>query len=207
MVDLEKLINLDLELEHLKKDIKIQTSFKLHLFEALYMIQQFHGLNNFLDLLFTIIEFIQLIAFPMDKIFDETWGIKWVETIGNLFRFSQLIYFWREASFFIITYIITCFYIIILLSLFLYILLNSRSLKSKNIIAVLVLLLQIQIVLNIPFLRTLFSVFSFENYCLIDILEIIIYIVFIFLVLKEHKEEQTWITPRLRSKNKAAQIP
>lgn len=45
------------------------------------------------------------------------------------------------------------------------------------------------------------------NVALIDILEIIIYIVFIFLVLKEHKEEQTWITPRLRSKKKAAQIP
>ena len=172
MVDLEKLIYIDLQLEHLKKDIKTKNVFKSYLFEALYMIQQFHGLNNFLDLLFTIIEFIQLIAFPMDKIFNETWGIKWVETIGNLFRFSQLIYFWREASFFIITYIITCFYIIILLSLFLYILLNSRSLKSKNIIAVLVLLLQIQIVLNIPFLRTLFSVFSCQNFSLIDILEI-----------------------------------
>ena len=163
MVDLEKLINLDLELEHLKKDIKIQTSLKSHLFEALYMIQQFHGLYKFWDLLFIIIEFIQLMAFPMDKIFNETWGIRWVKTIGNFFRFSQLVYFWRETSFFMITYIITCFYIIILLILFLYIVIKVKHIKTKNRIKILVLMLQIQIVLNIPFLRTLFSVFSCVN--------------------------------------------
>ena len=52
MVDLEKLIYIDLQLEHLKKDIKTKNVFKSYLFEALYMIQQFHGLNKFLDLLF-----------------------------------------------------------------------------------------------------------------------------------------------------------
>jgi len=201
MSDFEKLIDIDLQLEHLKSDQKIEKGFKLYLFEALYNIQQFHGSHKFFDLIFTIIEFIQLMAFPVNKIFDETCGNIWTKAIGNFFRFSHLIYFWEKSSFFIIIYIITCLYIIILLSLFSYILIKSKSLKSNSIVKVLVLLLQIQIVLDIPFLRTLFSAFSCENgyvelsyeikcisgmHIILSTLSIIFVIIYVFLLLLFH---------------------
>ena len=201
MSDFEKLIDIDLQLEHLKSDQKIENGFKLYLFEALYIIQQFHGSHKFFDLIFTIIEFIQLMAFPVNKIFDETCGNIWTKAIGNFFRLSHLIYFWEKSSFFIIIYIITCLYIIILLSLFSYILIKSKSLKSNSIVKVLVLLLQIQIVLDIPFLRTLFSAFSCENgyvelsyeikcisgmHIILSTLSIIFVIIYVFLLLLFH---------------------
>ena len=54
----------------------------------------------------------------MEKVFDESWGNYWVNTIGNIFRYFQLFFIWRETIFFIITYIIICIYIILLMSLF-----------------------------------------------------------------------------------------
>ena len=163
MTDYEKLININLQIEHNKNDLNPVKGFKLYLFEALYLIQQYHGRYKFLDILLTIFEFIQLIAFPMDKIFDESWGNHWVKTIGNTFRFSQLIYFWKGTSFFIISYIMICIYMVIFLSIFFYVLIKSVSKASIHVIKFLVMLFQIQTILNVPFLRTLFSVFICKN--------------------------------------------
>ena len=104
----------------------------------------------------------------MEKVFDESWGNYWVNTIGNIFRYFQLFFIWRETIFFIITYIIICIYIILLMSLFLYLIIKSMSAPSVHIIKFLVLMIEIQNVLNIPFLRTLFSVLICKN----DILEV-----------------------------------
>ena len=43
MIDYEKLININLQIEHNKNDLNPVKGFKLHLFEALYLIQQYHG--------------------------------------------------------------------------------------------------------------------------------------------------------------------
>ena len=163
MTDFENLINIDLEVAHQNEDLTEIKGIKLRLFEALYAIQQYYGRYKFWDILFTIIEFIQLMAFPLDKAFDGSWGKTWVKTIGNFFRYFQLIFLWEGTSFYIITDIITCIYILILFSLFLYALFKSTSLKNKFVIKGIVLMLQIQIVLHIPILRTLFSVFSCDN--------------------------------------------
>ena len=110
MVEFEKLIDIDLQILHHKEEIVQTNSFKLYLFESLYSIQQYYGLYKFIDIIFTIIEFIQLMAFPMDKVFNNSWGDYWVKTIGNFFRFFQLIYLWNGTTFFIATYILICIY-------------------------------------------------------------------------------------------------
>ena len=97
----DKLINLNLQIEQNKEDLYFETGFKLHIFEALYLIQHFHGRYKFWDILFTVIEFFQLMAFPMDKVFDESWGNHWVETIGNFFRYFQIIFLWQGTTFFL----------------------------------------------------------------------------------------------------------
>ena len=159
MAEFEKLIDIDLQIQHLKEEIIQTQSFKLYLFEALYSIQEFYGLYKFIDIIFVIIEFIQLMAFPMDKVFNKTWGDNWVKTIGNFFRFFQLIYLWNGTSFFIITYILICIYIIILLSLFFHIMIKYTLVKSKILLEGIAMMLQLLIILNIPFLRTLASVY------------------------------------------------
>ena len=132
MAEFEKLIDIDLQIQHQKEEIIQTQSFKLYLFEALYSIQEYYGLYKFIDIIFVIIEFIQL------------------------------------TSFFIITYILICIYIIILLSLFFHIMIKYTLVKSKILIEGIAMMLQLLIILNIPFLRTLSSVFSCEN----DVLEI-----------------------------------
>ena len=76
MAEFEKIIDIDIHIGNQKPEENLpkKKSFKLHLFEALYIIQQLYGFNKFLDIIFTIIEFKQLISFPMDKIFDSSWG-------------------------------------------------------------------------------------------------------------------------------------
>ena len=163
MKDVDKLIEINFQVDQQKEELIPLKGFKLYLFEALYLIQKYTGRYIFWEILFSIIEFIQLMAFPMDKVFDESWGNYWINTIGNFFRYFQLIFIWRGTLFFIITYIIVCIYILLLMFLFLYIIIKSMSTISVYIIKFLVLMLEIQNVLNIPFLRTLFSVLICKN--------------------------------------------
>ena len=106
MNDMDKLIYINLEIEQHKEELSTLKGFKLYLFEALYLIQQYTGRYIFWEILFSIIEFIQLMAFTMDKIFDESWGNHWVNTIGNFFRYFQIIFIWKGTIFFIIIYTI-----------------------------------------------------------------------------------------------------
>ena len=163
MAEFEKLIYIDLKVQNQKEYLSIVNGFKLYLFEALYAIQQFYGLHNFFDTLFIIFEFIQMMAFPMNKIFDESWGNTWVNTIGNFFRFFQLVDFFQDNFYFIIVYIITYVYLIVFLIFFFYVVINSLKYKSIIALKFLSFMLQIKIILNIPFLRTLFTIFSCNN--------------------------------------------
>ena len=165
MKDEEKLLLLDLEIEK-KKQLNHPEGVKLYLFRTLYSILQNDSLNQFCKILFIIFQFIQLMAFSMDTIFSEGWKTYLYETIGNFFRFFQFIFLWKgNTQFFIITYIITGLYIIILLIGFIHALIKSSSLsyKSKNIFKLISYLIEFDILLNIPFLRTLFSVFICKN--------------------------------------------
>ena len=150
----EELIKINLEIDHNKEDFKEIKGFKLYLFESLYLIEQYHGLYKFWDILFTIFEFLQLMAFSMDKTFDESWGNHWVKTIGNFFRYIQLFFLWKKTSFFIIAFIIICIYLIAFISLFFYVLSKSFKFIQIQVIKILVLMLQINIFLHIPILRT-----------------------------------------------------
>ena len=164
MTEYEKLINIELKLQHQKEEIIQTKSFKLYLFETLYSIQQYYGKYKFMDILFVIVEFIQLMAFPMDKAFNKTWSDNnWVKAIVNFFRFFQLFYLWFGSNFFIISYILICIYIIILLSLFVHIMIKNALVKYKILIEGIAIMIQLLIILNIPFMRILSSVFSCEN--------------------------------------------
>ena len=143
-----KLINIDLQIQQNKDNIDIAQGFKLYLFEALYLVQQYHGNYKFIEIILTIFEFLQLMAFPFDKVFNETWGVHWIKTIGNYFRFTQLIYLWQRSTFIFIAYILTCIYIIIFITLCINVITKSTKFIS---------------VLNIPMIKILFSIFSCKN--------------------------------------------
>ena len=100
MAEFEKLINIDLKLQNNKEEIAITKDFKSYLFESLYTIQEYYGIYKFIDIIFVIIEFIQLMAFPMDTVFNKTWGDNWVKTIGNFFRFFSINLFMESNHFF-----------------------------------------------------------------------------------------------------------
>ena len=170
MKEEDKLLNLDLRKEQDKKNLNYLEGIKLYFFRVLYNILQNDSLNNFCKILFIIVQFIQLMAFPLDKIFSSGWKMHWYETIGNFIRFFQFIYLWKgNTQFFLITYIIACLYILIIFILFVHVLIRSSSLsyKSKSFFKIISLLLEYEIMLNIPLLRTLFSIFK----CTKDYLE------------------------------------
>ena len=163
MKEEENLLKINLSNPQEKEGSNKLSGYKLYFFRALYSIEKYHGKNKFCDILFTIIQFLQLMAFPMDKIFSPGWGDYWFGTVGNFFRFFQLIFLWEgNTPFYIISFIIVCIYILLLLIFFLHILINSKSisLKNKNISIIICNLLQFEIVLNIPIFKTLFGIFT-----------------------------------------------
>ena len=162
MKEEEKLLKINLTNEQEKENVNKITGYRLYFFRALFSIEKYQGKNAFCDILFTIIEFVQLIAFPMDKIFSKGWGSFWFGAVGNFFRFFQLFFLWKgNTGFYIISYIITCIYILILFIFFIHILMNSKqfAITAKFIIVSITLQLQFEHFLNIPFLRTLFGIF------------------------------------------------
>jgi len=166
MKEEQRLLNLDLKKEQQRQGLTQPEGIKLIIFRALYSILPHYGLNQFLDLLFAIFLFIQLIAFPMDKVFSTGWKTYMFNTIGNFLRYFQLIFLWEgNYAFFLIIYIAACIYYIIILCTFIHVLIESNTLsyKSRFSTRLVALLLEFQMVLSIPFLRTLFQVFTCEN--------------------------------------------
>ena len=166
MKEEEKLLKVNLSNEQEKESLKKITGYRLYFFRALYSIQKYQGKNKFCDILFAIIEFVQLMAFPLDKIFSKGWRDYWFGTVGNFFRFFQLYSLWKgNTPFYIISYIVTCLYIIFLVIFFIHTLTNSKqvAIKNKVIISCIASQLQFETILNIPFLRTLFGIFSCKD--------------------------------------------
>ena len=166
MKEEQRLLNLDLQKEQKRQGINQKEGIKLYLFRALYSLLKYYGLNHFCDILFTVLSFVQLMAFPMDTVFSSGWKNFWYNTIGSFFRYFQLVPLWGgNSQFFIITYIITCLYFLILLIAFLHILMESTSLSYRSQFSnrLITSFLEFEIILSIPFLRTLFAVFTCEN--------------------------------------------
>ena len=163
MKEEEKLLRINLTNEQEKESVNKLTGYRLYFFRTLYSIQKYQGKNKFCDILFTIVEFFQLMAFPFDKIFAKGWGGVLFGTVGNFFRFFQLYSMWKgNTPFYIISYIITCLFIFFMVIFSFHTLVNSKqvAIKNKTIVMFIALQLQFEIILNIPFLRTLFGMFS-----------------------------------------------
>ena len=161
MKEEEHLLNLNLQNEQNEKQSLTQPEgMKLYLLGSLYSLLQIKSLNHFCDFLFVIFEFIQLMAFPMDTVFSSGWKSYWYETIGSFFKYFHLISLWSgNTQFYLITYIITFLYILILIGTFIHILVESTSLTYKTYYSnkLLSLLLEFEIILNIPLFKTLFA--------------------------------------------------
>ena len=138
-----KLMKLDLQKENKKIEKKEILGIKLYFFRLIYVLLQNQKDSYFRDLMFIIIQFIQLIAFPMDRIFTTGWKNYWFGTVGSFFRYFQLIYLWEEnGQFYIISYIIVCLYILLFVILVIYAvhLLSNYLLSSKSVIGILLTL-------------------------------------------------------------------
>ena len=113
-----KLMKLDLQKENKKIEKNEIQGFKLYFFRLIYVLLQNQKDNYFRDIMFIIIQFIQLMTFPMDRIFSNGWKNYWYGTAGHFFRYFQLIYLWEENSqFYIISYIVVCLYILLFIKI------------------------------------------------------------------------------------------
>ena len=169
MKEEEKLMKLDLQKENKKIEMNQINGIKLSFFKMIYVLLQNQDDNIFRDVIFIIAQFVQLIAFPLGKAFDDSWKTYWYGTVGHFFRYFQIIHlFEREnnnSSFYIITYIVTCLYIIVFIILVVYSLnlLSNYILKSHSVIGILLTIYEFESIVNIPFLKILFAVFTFSG--------------------------------------------
>ena len=162
----EKLMKLDLQKENKKIEANQINGIKLSFFKMIYVLLQNQIDNYFRDVIFIISQFIQLISFPLDTAFSSGWKNFWYGTIGHFFRYFQLIYLWDgNSQFYIISYILTVTYILIFIVLVIYTLhlLSNYILKSQSIIGLLLTIYEFECIVNIPFLKILFAVFSFSG--------------------------------------------
>ena len=165
----EKLMKLDLQKENKKIETNQISGIKLSFFKMIYTLLQNQDDNILRDVIFIIAQFIQLIAFPLGKAFDGSWKTYWYGTVGHFFRYFQIIHLFESengnSSFFIITYIIVCLYIIVFIILVIYCLnlLSNYILKSYSIITILLTIYEFESIVNIPFLKMLFAVFTLEG--------------------------------------------
>ena len=161
-----KLMSLDLKKENKKVEKNEILGLKLYFFRLIYVLLQNQQDNILRDLMFIVIQFIQLIAFPLDKVFSSGWKNYWYGTVGNFLSYFQLLYLWQgNGQFYIISYLATCLYILIFIVLIIYSvnLLANYLLKTKSIISILLTLYEFETCLNIPFTKILLAVFSCEN--------------------------------------------
>ena len=88
----EKLMNLDLQKENKKIEKNEVLGIKLYFFRLIYVLLQNQKDSYFRDIMFIIIQFIQLIAFPMDRVFSKGWKNYWYGVVGHFLRYFQLLY-------------------------------------------------------------------------------------------------------------------
>ena len=164
MKEEEKLMKLNLEKENQKSDSNEIKGIKLNFFKIVYLLLQKDWESDFRNILFLILEFLQLLGFSMDSIFTSGFNkMYWYGTISHFFRYCQLVPLWSgNSQFFIISYIITCLYILVFVILLMNIIIQIThyTFKSKGLLRVILILIEFETILNIPFLKTLLGTFT-----------------------------------------------
>ena len=169
MKEEDKLMKLDLKRENQRLETIQLSGIKSFFFRFICILLKESTDNYFCDILFLILQFMQLMAFSMDTVFSEGWNGYWYGTVGHLFRYLQFVFlFENNSQFFIIFYIITILFIIIFLILVIYCMqqiANNASIKFKTsgIISLILTFIEFNTVLSIPFLKILFGVYSCEG--------------------------------------------
>ena len=92
MKEEEKLMKLDLQKENKKIEMNQINGIKLSFFKMIYVLLQNQDDNILRDVIFIIAQFVQLIAFPLGKAFDDSWKTYWYGTVGHFFRYFQIIH-------------------------------------------------------------------------------------------------------------------
>jgi hypothetical protein len=166
MKEEKKLMNLELENETQKLEEKKLSFLKLFFFNLVHYLLDHQRVNYFLDYLFIIIQFIQLMAFPIDAIFSSGWNILWLGTIGHFFRYFQFIFiFVNYNHFYVVSFFMVLLYIFVFIILLLFSVhrLSKYSKIPKVLLEFLYMFLQFNTVLYIPFLKILFNIFNCNN--------------------------------------------
>ena len=160
------LMKLQLENENQKLENMRISGLKLCFFNCVYSLLENQMENNFLDYLLIISQFIQLMAFPMDSIFSTGWKTSWYEAIGHFFHYFQSsLIFIDYSHFYIISFFISFLYIAIFI---IFLLLSIHKLKKKfkipkTLLDLLNIIIQLNTIFCIPFLKILFNIFICKN--------------------------------------------
>ena len=161
MKEEQKLMKLELQNENQKLESIQLSGLKLYFFNFVYHLLETQMENILLDYLLIIIQFIQLISFPMDYAFSDGWKNSWFGTVGHFFHYCQTLFILVDYSnFFLISFFFSVLYIIvffILLSLSIHNL--AKHSLNKNILEITYILIQFNTILSIPFLKILFNIF------------------------------------------------
>ena len=114
MKEEKKLMKLELQNENQKLESIQLSGLKLYFFNFVYHLLETQMENILLDYLLIIIQFIQLISFPMDYAFSDGWKNSWFGTVGHFFHYCQTLFILVDYSnFFLISFFFSVLYIII----------------------------------------------------------------------------------------------
>ena len=163
MKEEEKLLKLNLKREHKKSNSSKAEGLQLNFFKTVYLLLENEANNDFRDIFFLILQFLQLMAFTMNQVFSSGWKTHWFGVVGHFFEFCQMVPLWSgNSQFYIISYIVACLYILVFLLLVVHILtkISNHTFKSKTVLSVLLEIFEFETALNIPFLKILFAVFT-----------------------------------------------
>ena len=160
------LMNLDLKVRDNKTEELHHKGLKFCLFRFFYLLLENEAESVYLTVLFTVLEFIQIFAFAMDKVFASGWKRLLFGTVGNFLRYFQLIFLWeRNSQFYITAYVFVVFYISVyfFLGVVIIVRLSNGKMRESILLEMIEVLIFFEQIMNIPFNKVLFSVFSCEQ--------------------------------------------
>lgn len=120
-----------------KAKMKIEemlVNFKFSFFNLIYILIKNERENFFVSALIIIIEFIQLIAFPINEIFNKEFKDDNYNSVSTFIQYFQLTYLWKgNFLMYILSFTIISIYIIALIIFVFYLAyqINKFTLKSK----------------------------------------------------------------------------
>lgn len=135
-------MELEFNLEKLKisknqKKLKIEEFFgniKKNFFNLIYILLKSESNLFIIETLIIVLEFIQLLGFPLDEIFEKDWKHSSFSNISFFFKYFQLLYIWKgNYLVYILSIIFYSGYItfLIVLTIYLSFKISKFTLKSK----------------------------------------------------------------------------